>query len=62
MPAPDYAKIAQLERELGVGQPDPEPERAVYPAPPVCLIKDCDGQTEEIRTYSGLLLRRIHLH
>nr|WTC12552.1 hypothetical protein OHA15_33940 [Streptomyces anthocyanicus] len=62
MPAPDYQRIAQLERELGIGQPNPEPERAVYPGPPVCLIKDCDGDTEEIRTWSGLLMRRIHLH
>ncbi|MFF0588423.1 hypothetical protein ACFYWD_20900 [Streptomyces sp. NPDC003781] len=60
MPAPDYQRIADLERDLGIGQPEPEP--AVYPGPPVCLIKDCDGSTEEIRTWSGFLVRRIHLH
>jgi hypothetical protein len=60
MPSPDYQRIAQLERELGIGQP--EPERAVYPGPPVCLLKDCDGDDVEIRNWTGLLVRRIHQH
>lgn len=60
MPTPDYQRIAQLEHELGIGQP--EPERAVYSGPPACLIKDCDGDDYEIRTWSGILLRRYHQH
>ncbi|MGW3491748.1 hypothetical protein [Streptomyces sp. NPDC001054] len=60
MPKPDYAYIARLERELGIGQPEPEPERPIR-ADPVCLIKDCDGGTE-LRTWSGQLFRRIHDH
>ena len=55
---PDYAKIARLERELGIVQA--EPERPVRPARMVCLTKDCAGETHEIRTWSGTLLRRIH--
>ncbi|MEH0417812.1 hypothetical protein [Streptomyces sp. B21-083] len=61
MPTPDYQRIAELERELGIGQP-PEPERGIYPGPPVCLIKDCNGDDYELRTWSGVLLRRIHQH
>ncbi|MFG3127352.1 hypothetical protein ACGFZU_06580 [Streptomyces tendae] len=59
---PDQRRIAQLERDLGIGQPDPEPERGIREDRTVCLIKDCGGSTEEIRTWSGFLVRRIHLH
>jgi hypothetical protein len=62
MPTPDYARIAQLERELGIGDPPPEPEHGARPGPPVCLIKNCTGDDYEIRNWAGLLLRRIHQH
>ncbi|MFE2973369.1 hypothetical protein [Streptomyces sp. NPDC059258] len=62
MPSPDYHRIADLERELGIGQPEPGPERGVYPDKLVCLIKNCDGTDYEIRTWAGLLTRRIHQH
>ncbi|MFE0794771.1 hypothetical protein [Streptomyces mutabilis] len=61
-PKPDQRRIAQLERELGIGQPNPEPERGIREDRTVCLIKNCDGNTEEIRTWSGFLMRRIHVH
>jgi len=54
----DYDRIARLERELGIG--DVEPERLVRRTPSVCLLKDCAGETTEIRTWSGTLARRIH--
>ncbi|MFE0470493.1 hypothetical protein ACFW2V_02605 [Streptomyces sp. NPDC058947] len=60
MPTPDYQRIAQLERELGIGQPKPEP--AVHTGPAVCLIKNCNGDDVEIRNWTGLLMRRIHQH
>ncbi|SDL28540.1 hypothetical protein [Streptomyces indicus] len=53
---PDYEKIARLERELGIGQPEP----AGRIGPRVCLTKDCEGETEEARTWSGLLIRISH--
>lgn len=62
MASPDHQRIAQLERELGIGQPEPEPERGVYPDKTVCLIKDCGGTDYEIHTWAGPLLRRIHQH
>jgi len=62
MPSPDYQRIAQLERELGIGEPPPEPERGIRADRTVCLIKDCDGTDTEIRTWSGLLAYRIHEH
>lgn len=62
MASPDYERIAQLERELGIGQPEPEPEQAVQPGPPVCLIKNCGGDDYEIRNWTGLLVRRVHRH
>ncbi|MFF3998540.1 hypothetical protein ACFYX8_35190 [Streptomyces cyaneofuscatus] len=62
MPSPDYQRIAALERELGIGQTEDEPKRAVYPDKAVCLIKNCDGSDYEIRTWAGPLLRRIHQH
>ncbi|RSS11432.1 hypothetical protein [Streptomyces sp. WAC08401] len=55
---PDYAKIARLERELGLI--DVEPERPIRAAKTVCLTKNCMGETHEIRTWSGMLARRIH--
>ncbi|TGB13859.1 hypothetical protein [Streptomyces sp. MZ04] len=60
MPAPDYALIDRLERELGIGQP--EPERPIRSGRTVCLIKDCDGDTTELRTWQGLLIMRVHDH
>ncbi|MDQ0809779.1 hypothetical protein QFZ63_001493 [Streptomyces sp. B3I7] len=55
---PDYAMIDQLERELGlVGQ---EPERSLRQARTVCLTKDCRGETTELRSWSGMLMQRIH--
>lgn len=55
---PDYARIARLEHELGIG--DREPERTMRRAAAACLTKDCDGDTDEIRTWSGVLIARIH--
>lgn len=55
---PDYQRIAQLERELGIGQPEP----GIRPDQTVCLIKNCTGSDHEIRTWTGLLVRRIHEH
>lgn len=60
MPTPDYQRIAQLERELGIGEQ--QPERPVDPGRTVCLIKSCTGTDTEIRTWSGILLRRYHQH
>lgn len=56
---PDYDRIAQLERELGIG--DHAEERGICPDP-VCLIKDCDAETVEIHLWSGPLIRRMHKH
>ncbi|MEU5772716.1 hypothetical protein ABZ819_05345 [Streptomyces venezuelae] len=60
MPTPDYQLIDRLERELGIGQS--KPERPMRTGRTVCLIKDCDGDTSEYRTWSGVLVRRIHEH
>ena len=70
---PDYARIAMLERELGLVDsvlPEPSPfeqgmrsamaERPIRLDPTVCLTKDCAGGTDELRTWSGQLMRRIH--
>ncbi|WP_157865013.1 hypothetical protein [Streptomyces prasinopilosus] len=54
----DYDRIERLERELGIG--DAEPERPIRRAPSVCLTKDCAGETHEIRTWSDVLAMRIH--
>lgn len=54
-PRPDYARINQLERELGLVE-----ERPIRSNLTVCLPKGCDGDTEEIRTWSGQLIRRVH--
>jgi len=54
----DYDRIDRLERELGIGEA--EPQRPIRPASKVCLTKDCDGDTDEIRTWSGVLIARIH--
>lgn len=57
---PDYLRIDQLERELGIAGEDEQPIR---PSPSkVCLRKNCDGQTEEVRTWSGQLMFRAHVH
>lgn len=61
-PQPDYGRIDQLERELGIGDPPPEPERGIREDRTVCLIKSCDGDTTELRTWQGRLIRRIHEH
>lgn len=52
---PDYARIDQLERELGLVE-----ERPMRPGRTVCLTKDCAGDTHEIRTWSSQLAYRIH--
>lgn len=55
---PDYAKIARLECELGIVESEPgKPIRLVRT---VCLTKGCAGEMTEIRTWSGVLMRRIH--
>lgn len=69
---PDYAKIERLERELGIGD-HPLPElspfeqglrRGMQERPMrhgnLCLTKDCMGDTTDVRTYAGVLVRRIH--
>ena len=55
---PDYAKIARLERELGIVEA--EPEKPIRLARAVCLTKNCVGETAEVRTWSGTLAMRIH--
>ncbi|MFJ9038003.1 hypothetical protein ACIRF8_15590 [Streptomyces sp. NPDC102406] len=56
---PDYARIAELERELGMAEAaEVRPMRAEK----ICLIKDCDGETVELRTWSGILVARLHHH
>lgn len=62
MPIPDYQQIDRLERELGIGQPPPVPERPMRSGRAVCLIKDCDGTDTDLRTWSGVLVRRFHDH
>lgn len=57
---PDYARIARLERELGIGDPEPESERPMRRGPKVCLTKNCGGSTGEYYTWSGVLIARIH--
>lgn len=59
MATPDYGRIAQLERELGIGQP---PEKPMQTRRGVCLIKNCAGTDTEIRTWSGILVRVQHQH
>ncbi|MET9140539.1 hypothetical protein [Streptomyces parvulus] len=54
-PRPDYARIDRLERELGLVE-----ERPIRPGRTVCLTKNCAGDTEEIRTWSGQLITRVH--
>jgi hypothetical protein len=69
---PDYAKIAMLEYELFGIQPEPGTSAAaavnlqgafaplLRHDPAVCLMKNCAGETTEIRLWSGALARRIH--
>lgn len=59
MPQPDYQRIAQLERELGI---DSRPETLVRPSRGVCLIKNCTGVDTEFRTWSAVPIRRTHEH
>ncbi|MGW6578867.1 hypothetical protein ACWF76_05580 [Streptomyces globisporus] len=60
MPQPDCQRIAHLERELGIGQV--EPERRAHSCKTVCLIKNCGGTDYEIRTWAGPVVRRVHQH
>ncbi|MEU1497227.1 hypothetical protein [Streptomyces sp. NPDC005732] len=55
-PRPNYARIARLERELGMT----EPERPMRAGRTVCLTKGCGGGTVEIRTWQGPLAASIH--
>ncbi|CAM5428415.1 MULTISPECIES: hypothetical protein [Streptomyces] len=57
MSRPDYDKIERLERELGINQPEPQPLR---PAFVVCLTKDCEGDTTEVRNWYGVVIRAYH--
>lgn len=61
MPQPDYPRIAELERELGITRP-PELQRHTPAARPVCLIKNCTGSDYEVQAWSGIVLRRVHEH
>lgn len=54
-PRPDYARIERLERELGLVEEQPIRSNLT-----VCLTKNCQGDTEEIRTWSGQLIRHLH--
>ncbi|MCX5202509.1 hypothetical protein OG897_13755 [Streptomyces sp. NBC_00237] len=57
LPRPNYAKILQLERELGMS--DEQPMRAEK----VCLVKGCrDEDVLEFRSWTGTLLVRVHEH
>lgn len=57
-PRPDYAKIRRLERELGLEEP-----QAPIRAEKVCLVKGCsDADIIEHRSWSGMLLHRVHEH
>jgi hypothetical protein len=58
-PQPDYQRIDQLERELGIG--GHAEERGIRPDP-VCLVKNCDADTVDLRLWSGQLIRREHRH
>ncbi|MEU9436623.1 hypothetical protein [Streptomyces sp. NPDC048252] len=61
---PDYARIAQLERELGIVEsalPEPSPfEQGMRRGMTGCLTKGCVGGDHETRTWSGYLIRRQH--
>ncbi|MEU8642208.1 hypothetical protein AB0C91_09855 [Streptomyces sp. NPDC048674] len=57
-PRPDYARIARLERELGMGEQ--EPELPIRHGRTICLTKDCGGDTVELRTWQGAVATRIH--
>lgn len=58
---PDYHRIAQLEQELGIGAAEPTRAPATPPNS-VCLVKNCDGETTEMRAWNGRLIRRYHRH
>ncbi|WP_143661141.1 hypothetical protein [Streptomyces sp. M41(2017)] len=55
---PDYARIARLERELGLA--DESPERPIRPGRTICLTKDCRGDTVEVHSWQGPVATRIH--
>lgn len=57
-PRADQAKIAKLERELGLAES--EQGAPIRRKRAVCLTKDCQGETEEVRTWRGDLLLHIH--
>lgn len=52
---PDQARIALLELELGLVE-----EHPMRPGRTVCLTKNCDGDTEDVRLWGGQLAYRIH--
>ncbi|MBU5946772.1 hypothetical protein [Streptomyces sp. PAM3C] len=54
-PRPDHSKIYRLERELGLTD-----QRPLRPHRTVCLTKNCTGDTEELRTWAGQLVMRLH--
>ncbi|MEV8124805.1 hypothetical protein AB0P07_11930 [Streptomyces sp. NPDC085944] len=54
-PRPDYVRIHRLERELGLIE-----ERPLRSNLTVCLTKNCEGDTEDLRTWSGQIIRRVH--
>jgi len=55
---PDAARIALLERELGLVPVDPD--RPIRRGPKVCLTKNCVGDTTDVHTWGGQLAVRIH--
>lgn len=56
-PRPDYAKIRRLEHELGLVADRPIRNDKV------CLVKGCDeADITDVRSWSGMLLARIHEH
>jgi len=62
MTRPDYTRIAQLERELGLVEPEPpRPRRAIRELHTVCLTKHCEGDTEYVENWgSSTPLLSIH--
>lgn len=57
---PDYERIAQLERDLGLVE---EPARRPMRPDKVCLVKGCTGEVDEIYAWgSDIVLARIHRH
>ncbi|MBT2467875.1 hypothetical protein J7E97_08300 [Streptomyces sp. ISL-66] len=52
------AGVAHLGRQLRAAADAECPVREEK----VCLVKGCDGATEELRNWAGMLLRRVHRH